>query len=38
MIAILMLWVFRLHLTRLNREAEKNERALGLPGGFRYIT
>ncbi|KAL4071123.1 major facilitator superfamily domain-containing protein [Scleroderma yunnanense] len=37
-ISILMLWVHRLHLIRLNRRAERKERALGLPKGFRYIT
>jgi len=37
-ITILMLWVYRLHLMRLNEEAEKNEHALSLPRGFRYIT
>ena len=37
-ITILMLWVYRLHLTWLNGEADKNEHALALPRGFRYIT
>lgn len=36
-IAIMMLWVYRLHLMRLNKQAEKHERTLGLPVGFRYI-
>ncbi|KIM52147.1 hypothetical protein SCLCIDRAFT_1224048 [Scleroderma citrinum Foug A] len=35
---ILMLWVYRLHLIRLNKKAENDERALGLPKGFRSIT
>jgi len=33
-----MLWVFRLHLVRLNEKAKMNELILGLPTGFRYIT
>ncbi|KAL4069100.1 MFS general substrate transporter [Scleroderma citrinum] len=37
-VSITMLWVYRLHLTRLNEKAEMNERSLGLPKGFRYIT
>ncbi|KAI6119369.1 MFS general substrate transporter [Pisolithus croceorrhizus] len=37
-ISLFMLWVYRLHLINLNKEAETNERALGLPTGFRYIT
>ncbi|KAL4071410.1 major facilitator superfamily domain-containing protein [Scleroderma yunnanense] len=37
-LCILMAWVYRLHLIRLNNKAEMNERALGLPRGFRYIT
>ena len=36
--AIAMLWVYRLHLTRLNEKAEKHERTFGLPKGFRYMT
>ncbi|KIM50432.1 hypothetical protein SCLCIDRAFT_1225345 [Scleroderma citrinum Foug A] len=35
---ILMLWVYRSHLIRLNKKAEMEERALGLPKGFRFIT
>ncbi|KAL4075885.1 MFS general substrate transporter [Scleroderma citrinum] len=35
---ILMLWIYRQHLVRLNSKAECNERALGLPPGFRYFT
>ncbi|KIM50660.1 hypothetical protein SCLCIDRAFT_1225204 [Scleroderma citrinum Foug A] len=35
---ILMLWVYRSHLIRLNKKAEIDERALGLPKGFRFIT
>ncbi|KIM50595.1 hypothetical protein SCLCIDRAFT_145071 [Scleroderma citrinum Foug A] len=38
LISIIMLWVYRLHLTRLNKKAEINERTFGLPKGFRYIT
>jgi len=36
-IAIMMLWVYRLHLMRLNKQAEIHERILDLPAGFRYI-
>ena len=32
-----MLFVYRLHLIRLNNEADTEERSLGLPEGFRYI-
>ncbi|KIM51090.1 hypothetical protein SCLCIDRAFT_63962, partial [Scleroderma citrinum Foug A] len=32
-----MLWMFRLHLVRLNEKAKMNELVLGLPTGFRYI-
>ncbi|KIM50659.1 hypothetical protein SCLCIDRAFT_1225201 [Scleroderma citrinum Foug A] len=32
-----MVWVYRIYLIRLNRRAEIEERALGLPAGFRYI-
>ncbi|KIM52142.1 hypothetical protein SCLCIDRAFT_141785 [Scleroderma citrinum Foug A] len=38
LISLSMLWVYRLHLIRLNEEADMKERALGLPKGFRYIT
>ena len=34
---IVMLWAYRLHLVRLNRQEEMHERALDLPAGFRYI-
>ncbi|KAI6113705.1 MFS general substrate transporter [Pisolithus croceorrhizus] len=37
-VSVLMLWMYRLHLIDLNKEAEMNERALGLPTGFRYVT
>ncbi|KAI6113703.1 MFS general substrate transporter [Pisolithus thermaeus] len=37
-ISLFMLWVYQLHLISLNKEAEMNERALGLPTGFRYVT
>ncbi|KAI6119372.1 sugar transporter [Pisolithus croceorrhizus] len=37
-VSVFMLWMYRLHLIDLNKEAETNERALGLPTGFRYIT
>ncbi|KAL4071135.1 major facilitator superfamily domain-containing protein [Scleroderma yunnanense] len=38
LICLLMLWVYRLNFIRLNQEAERKERTLGLPTGFRYIT
>ena len=38
MTSIFMLWVYRLHLVRLNKKAEMDERALDVPKGFRYIT
>lgn len=38
LIAIVMLWVYRLHLLHLNDKLASNERALGLPAGFRYFT
>ncbi|KAL4071150.1 major facilitator superfamily domain-containing protein [Scleroderma yunnanense] len=38
LVSLSMLWVYRLHLIRLNQEAEIKERTLGLPKGFRYIT
>lgn len=37
-VSLSMLWVYRLHLIDLNKEAEMNECALGLPTGFRYVT
>ena len=36
-ISATMVWVYRIYLIRLNRRAEMEERALGLPAGFRYI-
>ncbi|KAG6336659.1 hypothetical protein ID866_2440 [Astraeus odoratus] len=36
--SLIMLWVYRVHLIRLNMKAEINERVLGLREGFRYIT
>ncbi|KAH7887787.1 MFS general substrate transporter [Phlebopus sp. FC_14] len=36
-VAIIMSWVYRLHLTRLNRNAEIEERNSGRPNGFRYL-
>ena len=38
LISAVMVWVYRIHLIRLNKMAEKGERALGLSTGFRYIT
>ncbi|KAL4069102.1 MFS general substrate transporter [Scleroderma citrinum] len=38
MTTIMMLWVYRIHLIELNKNAEMNERTLGLTAGFRYIT
>jgi predicted MFS family arabinose efflux permease len=35
--SIVMLWVFRGHLSRCNEAAEAEEQALGLPKGFRYL-
>ncbi|KIM52144.1 hypothetical protein SCLCIDRAFT_141825 [Scleroderma citrinum Foug A] len=37
-ISLVMVLVYRLHLIRLNQEAELKEHSLGLPKGFRYIT
>ena len=37
-ISLVMLFVYRRHLVRLNQEAEMREHSLGLPKGFRYIT
>ncbi|KAG6336606.1 hypothetical protein ID866_2482 [Astraeus odoratus] len=37
-VSMSMLWVYRTHLKRLNEELEANERILGLPAGFRFIT
>ncbi|KIK97996.1 hypothetical protein PAXRUDRAFT_135142 [Paxillus rubicundulus Ve08.2h10] len=34
---IFMCWVYRLHLGRLNKQAEREERISGLPKGFRYL-
>ncbi|KAF8842307.1 MFS general substrate transporter [Paxillus ammoniavirescens] len=34
---IVMCWVYRLHLGRLNKKAEREERIAGLPQGFRYL-
>ncbi|KAG1891166.1 MFS general substrate transporter [Suillus subluteus] len=36
-ICIAMCWAFRQHLARCNKIAEAEERALGLPKGFRYL-
>ncbi|KAG1743065.1 MFS general substrate transporter [Suillus lakei] len=36
-VSIGMLWVFREHLSRCNEAAEAEEKALGLPKGFRYL-
>ncbi|KAL4071124.1 major facilitator superfamily domain-containing protein [Scleroderma yunnanense] len=38
MTTIMMLQVYRMHLIQLNKNAEMNERTLGLSAGFRYIT
>ncbi|KAG2147869.1 MFS general substrate transporter [Suillus bovinus] len=35
--SIVMLWVFRKHLSRCNEAAEAEEKALGLLKGFRYL-
>jgi hypothetical protein len=35
--SIVMLWVFRGHLSRCNEAAEAEEQTLGLPKGFRYL-
>ncbi|KAG2122701.1 MFS general substrate transporter [Suillus cothurnatus] len=35
--SIVMLWIFRGHLSRCNEAAEAEEQALGLPKGFRYL-
>ncbi|KAI9574615.1 MFS general substrate transporter [Boletus coccyginus] len=37
LLSIAMCWVYRLHLTRLNKEAETKERISGLQKGFRYF-
>ncbi|KAL0950044.1 hypothetical protein HGRIS_010052 [Hohenbuehelia grisea] len=34
---IIMCWIFRMHLDRLNRRIEMKERETGAPRGFRYI-
>ncbi|KAG1743064.1 MFS general substrate transporter [Suillus lakei] len=36
-VSIGMFWVFREHLSRCNEAAEAEEKALGLPKGFRYL-
>jgi hypothetical protein len=36
-IAVILCWVFRRHLERLNEAAEAEERELRLPKGYRYI-
>ncbi|KAG1827140.1 major facilitator superfamily domain-containing protein [Suillus subaureus] len=36
-ICIAMCWAFRQHLARCNKITEAEERALGLPKGFRYL-
>lgn len=36
-ICVAMCWAFRQHLARCNETAEAEERALGLPKGFRYL-
>ncbi|KIK46205.1 hypothetical protein CY34DRAFT_800731 [Suillus luteus UH-Slu-Lm8-n1] len=36
-IAIILCWVFRRHLERLNEAAEAEERELRLPKGYRYL-
>jgi len=36
-VSIAMCWVFKEHLSRCNEVAEAEEKALGLPEGFRYI-
>ncbi|KAG1793184.1 MFS general substrate transporter [Suillus plorans] len=36
-VSIAMCWVFKEHLSRCNEVAEAEEKALGLPEGFRYL-
>ncbi|KAG1743055.1 MFS general substrate transporter [Suillus lakei] len=36
-VSIGMFWLFREHLSRCNEAAEAEEKALGLPKGFRYL-
>ncbi|KAI6110775.1 sugar transporter [Pisolithus croceorrhizus] len=38
LVSIYMLWVYRLHLIKLNKKEEMNEHVLDLPTGFRYVT
>ncbi|KIJ70006.1 hypothetical protein HYDPIDRAFT_104680 [Hydnomerulius pinastri MD-312] len=37
LVAIIMCWVYRLHLVRLNERTEAEERVSGLTEGFRYL-
>ncbi|KAF9226508.1 MFS general substrate transporter [Gyrodon lividus] len=37
LLSIAMCWVYRLHLARLNKQAEREEHISGLPKGFRYL-
>ena len=37
-LTIVMCYIFKLHLEKLNRDIEKKEEEEGRPAGFRYIS